>query len=156
MANEAKQQKEQEATPVWDIDAEDERVCVLHRGWRKIDAATGEMLLPTNRETFFDRVTFMGGVAYNVPVETARGWIKAGFIDKNMVFKNDSTTEDFETRTGRYLVSKGFGNVADFTPEKIMAALGPEKAAEFARALQRHITHRKEGEGKGHEHDRST
>jgi len=140
---EEKKSHEQE----WTFEAEvDMPVCVLHRNWRSVDPLTGELYIPADRLSWFDKIAFTGGIGYNVPYETAKKWLQAGLIDRNMIFPNDATEADFEARTGRYAISRNFGTSAtDFEPEKVAALLGAKSAEQFAHALLKHVEKHKSG-----------
>ena len=138
--------KEAEPVSTWSLETEDGLVTVLHKNWRAVDPTTGQLYIPANRTTYFDRMTFVGGVGRNIPVEIAQEWRKKGFVSRAFIFPNDSQESDWEKVTGRFAVSQqDFADaLADMTPEKLASILGDEKAEAFAKALRRLVNSGKE------------
>ena len=144
------QEPEQQPTPpapkqVVSEFEDDDMVTVLHRNWGATDPHTHQPFIPMDRETYLDRITFVGGVARNVPYEQAKKWVKLGLVAKAHIFANNAQKEDFERATGRTPMSPGnlAEAVAALSVERALTLLGDEKGMEFAKNLQRLISSRK-------------
>ena len=131
-------------TSAWQPE-DDDLVTVIHRNWGAIDPLSRQPLIPTNRETYFDRITFVGGVGRNVPYELAKKWVKLGLVPKAYIFPNNAQQEDFERATGRTPMAPTTlaDTVAGLSAPQALALLGEEKGLEFAKSLQRLISSRR-------------
>jgi len=128
---------------------EDDDYCtVIHRNWNAFDQRTRQPLIRADQETYLDRITFVGGVARNVPYEIAKKWVKIGLISKEHIFANNAQAEDFAKATGREAMTTQTlaGAIASLSPEKATAILGEEAAKEFAKSLLRLISTREKAQ----------
>jgi hypothetical protein len=123
---------------------DDDLVTVIHRQWHNFDPRTHQPYIRDDQETYLDRITFVGGVARNVPYATAKAWVKLGLISNLHIFPNNAQADDFAKATGRdTLAPQNLASaVATLSPEKATAILGEEAAKEFAKSLLRLISSR--------------
>lgn len=133
--------KEAAKTPVFEPD---DLVSVVHRNWHANDPRTHQPFIRDDQETFLDRITFVGGVARNVPYELARQWVKLGMITSTHIFANNAQSEDFSKALGRDAMAPQTlaGAVSNLSTEKAIAILGEEGAAKFAKSLLQDVSSR--------------
>lgn len=121
---------------------DDDLVTVLHRNWHAFDPRTRQPYIRDDQETYMDRITFVGGVARNVPYQQAKQWLKLGMISEAHIFPNNAQSDDFAKATGRDMMAPQTlaSAVATLSPEKAAAILGEEGAEQFAKSLLRLIS----------------
>lgn len=119
-------------------------VTVVLRGWHAFDPHTRQPLIRDDQETYMDRITFVGGVARNVPYEQAKQWVKIGMVTKEHIFVNNAQSEDFAKTLGRDAMAPQTlaGAVSNLSTEKAIAILGEEAAANFAKRLLQEVSGR--------------
>jgi len=126
--------KEAPKTPTFD---DDDLCAVLHRNWHAFDQKTRQPYVRDDQETYMDRITFVGGVARNVPYLQAKQWVKLGMISASHIFPNNAQADEFAKATGRDMMAPQTlaSAVAALSPEKAAAILGEEGAKQFAKSL---------------------
>jgi len=131
--------KEAPKTPIYE---DDDLVAVVHRNWHAFDPRTRQPYIRDDQETYMDRITFVGGVARNVPYKQAKQWVKLGIISESHIFPNNAQSDEFAKATGRDMMAPQTlaSAVATLSPEKAAAILGEEGAEQFAKSLLRLIS----------------
>lgn len=110
--------------------ADDDPVTVIWKSW----ATTG---MPRNKQTYFDRHAFVGGIGRRIPYKDAKKWKEQGHGIH--ILPVDAEELDFIRATGHAPMQDGeLEAMLRSTPlDKLAAMLGPENLDKIAALLKK-------------------